>query len=90
MIGKIFKVLFSMFKHIFRRGRGIFKFLFVIDDFFRLFTMTILIPVLFNFLNFGSLLVSLGAALGIIIDVHDFLEQAGVVSVDMETVMRKR
>jgi len=79
-----------MLKHIFHRGKGIFKFLFVIDDFFRLFTMTILIPVLFKFFNFGDLLISLGAILGIIIDIHDFLEQAGVVAVDMKTVMRKR
>ena len=66
-----------MFMQLFKRGRGIFKFLFVIDDFFRLFTMTILIPIFFTWLGFGKIIVNLGIILGIVIDVHDFMADAG-------------
>ena len=66
-----------MLIRLFSRGRGIFKFLFVIDDFFRLFTMTILIPIFFHWVGFGKFIINLGVILGIIIDVHDFMSDAG-------------
>ena len=56
-----------------KRGKGLFKFLFVIDDFIRLFTMTILIPIFFSKLGFGTLLVNAGLILGLVIDIHDFM-----------------
>ena len=36
-------------------------------------TMTILIPLAFSRLGFGTLLVNLGLVLGVIIDIHDFI-----------------
>ena len=78
----ILKIFFRMFKHLFRRGRGIFKFLFAIDDFFRIFTMTIIIPIFFNWLNFSVMFIVLGAVLGLIIDVHDFISQMGVAKIE--------
>ena len=41
------KVILNMLMQVTKRGKGVFKFLFVIDDFIRLFTMTILIPLFF-------------------------------------------
>ncbi|MBU0758074.1 MAG: hypothetical protein KKF44_08445 [Nanoarchaeota archaeon] len=73
----IFQVLVKMIIAIFKRGRGLFKFLFVIDDFFRIFTMTILIPIFFNWLKFSKTLISLGVILGLVIDAHDFMSQFG-------------
>jgi hypothetical protein len=75
----VFKILAQMIFHLFRRGRGVFKILFVVDDFFRLFTMTILIPLFFNWIGFGQFLVTFGLILGLVIDVHDFMSQAGMV-----------
>ena len=68
-----------MIAQIFRRGRGIFKILFIIDDFFRYFTMTILIPIFFSWLGFGQFLMSLGAILGLVIDIHDYMSEAKIV-----------
>ena len=78
MVVSIIKVITGMFMQLFKRGRGIFKFLFVIDDFFRLFTMTILIPIFFSWLGFGIFIINLGIVLGIVIDVHDFMSGAGL------------
>ncbi len=78
----ILKIFYKMLKYLFRRGRGIFKLLFAIDDFFRLFTMTIIIPIFFNWLNFSVMFIALGTILGLIIDVHDFISQVGVAKVE--------
>ncbi|MBN2367466.1 hypothetical protein JXC34_00480 [Candidatus Woesearchaeota archaeon] len=78
MINSILSVIGNMAIHLVRRGKGIFKILFFVDDFFRLFTMTILIPIFFNWLGFGNFLVQLGLVLGIIIDVHDFISEFGI------------
>ena len=75
----VFKILGKMIGHLFRRGHGIFKILFVVDDFFRLFTMTLLIPLFFNWIGFGDILITLGLFLGLVIDVHDFMSEAGMV-----------
>lgn len=68
-----------MGKHLIRRGKGVFKILFIIDDFFRLFTMTILFSVLFNWLNVNTYILVLAVILGVIIDVHDFLSDMKIV-----------
>ena len=68
--------------HIIRRGRGIFKILFVIDDFIRLFAMTLLIPMFFSWLGGGPFLRILGVILGAIIDIQDFIADAGVAKFD--------
>jgi len=39
--------------------------------------MTILIPIFFTWLGFGKIIVNLGIILGIVIDVHDFMADAG-------------
>lgn len=64
--------------HIIRRGRGIFKILFVIDDFIRLFAMTLLIPIFFTALGGGPFIRTLGVILGAIIDIQDFVADAGI------------
>ena len=58
---------------LFKRGKGIFKALFVIDDLFRIFTMTILFPILFSWLGLGNTGIILGVILGLIIDIQDFM-----------------
>ena len=78
MVFKIFNVLSNMFLHIMKRGKGVFKILFMIDDFFRLFTMTIIIPIFFNWIGFGKIMVNLGVVLGLVIDVHDFVTDMGI------------
>ena len=50
----------------------------VIDDFFRKFTMTIFIPIFLNWLGLGNIIVNLGLILGLVIDVHDFMTDAGI------------
>ena len=70
----ILQLIVAIVNHIVRRGQGIFKILFVIDDFIRVFTMTILIIIFFTWLRFPQFLVFLGAMLGLIIDIQDFLE----------------
>ena len=78
---KIIIVLAKMFKHLFRRGSSIFKLLFIIDDFFRVFTMTILIPLLISWLKLGPVFIVLGTLLGLAIDIHDFIEEMGVAKI---------
>lgn len=73
IIIKIFQVIGKMIVALFKRGRGLFKFLFVIDDFFRLFTMTFLFPIFFSWLKLGKIGVILGVILGLVIDIHDFM-----------------
>ncbi|MBN1503036.1 hypothetical protein JW930_05820 [Candidatus Woesearchaeota archaeon] len=82
MIRAIVKVIVQIITHLLKRGRGILKILFFIDDFFRLFTMTILIPLFFSWLKFGSTLVTLGVILGLVIDVHDFVSEAGIIKIE--------
>lgn len=74
----LFQLILRMIHHIFRRGHGILKLLFVIDDFFRIFTMTILIPIFFNWLKLGQIIISLGLLLGLVIDMHDFIAEMGI------------
>ena len=68
------KVILNMLMQVAKRGKGVFKFLFVIDDFIRLFTMTILIPLFFAKWGFGPFLVNAGLILGLVIDIHDFMD----------------
>ncbi len=69
----LFRVLANMITALFKRGRGIFKFLFVIDDLFRIFTMTLLIPILFDWIGLNDTFIALGVILGLVIDIHDFV-----------------
>ena len=71
------KTITRMVTHVFRRGKGLFKILFAIDDFIRLFTMTILLPIFFTWLNLGPTGRVIGVILGMIIDVHDFITEFG-------------
>ena len=59
---------------IFRRGTGIFKLLFAIDDFIRLFTMTIILFLSMKLLGVTGLLFTMGLILGFIIDLHDVFD----------------
>ncbi len=83
MITQLFNLILNIVAHIFRRGSGFFKLLFVIDDFFRVFTMTLLIPIFFRWLNFSNTLVTAGVILGLVIDIHDFISEYGVGKVDV-------
>ncbi len=78
MAGVLIKLFSSMISHLFRRGKGLFKFLFVIDDFIRLFTMTIIIPNLLMMINAGRALVISGLLLGLVIDLQDYISEYGV------------
>ena len=71
----IVKLIRLIIKYIFRRGRGIFKILFVIDDFIRVFTMTLIVPYFFSLISNNSLLIVSGVLLGIVIDVQDFITE---------------
>ncbi|MBD3204066.1 hypothetical protein GF327_07245 [Candidatus Woesearchaeota archaeon] len=75
MAKSIIRIISMMISHIFRRGHGVFKILFVIDDFIRLFTMTIIIPYVFSLISSSKLLIYSGILLGMIIDVHDFVTE---------------
>jgi hypothetical protein len=77
MLKTIVKLISLMISRIFRRGRGIFKILFVIDDFIRLFTMTLIIPYIFSLITSNQILIVLGVVLGLVIDVHDFISEFG-------------
>jgi hypothetical protein len=73
------KILVLLIKHILRRGHGVFKLLFVIDDFIRLFAMTLLFGMLaWRFNASGFLTVAL-VGLGIFIDMHDFLTENKII-----------
>ncbi len=74
----ITRILANVAAHLFRRGRGIFKFLFFIDDFIRLFTMTILTPMFFSWLGFQGYIITLATVLGIVIDLHDIISDYGI------------
>ena len=73
MVISLLKVFARIGVHIFRRGRGIFKILFVIDDFIRVFTMTFLFIILLTWLNLPTFIIFLGSMLGLVIDMHDFI-----------------
>jgi len=90
MIAQILALFANIAFHLFRRGRGIFKFLFIIDDFFRIFTMTILIPIFFRWLKFGEPLLTMGVILGIIIDLHDFISEYGIAKIDEEKIFSSK
>ncbi len=70
----IIKLIAAIVQFITRRGNGIFKFLFVIDDFLRVFTMTILLIIVSNWLKFPTAIMFLLAMLGLVIDIQDFLQ----------------
>ncbi|MFH0876078.1 MAG: hypothetical protein V1859_09140 [archaeon] len=78
MASIILKIMIKIVATMFRRGVGLFKFLFVIDDTLRIFTMTLLFPILFSWLGFGRIPVIAGTILGLIIDVHDLMEDYGI------------
>ncbi|MBI2133821.1 hypothetical protein HYU11_04020 [Candidatus Woesearchaeota archaeon] len=59
---------------IFRRGTGIFKLLFAIDDLIRLFTMTLVFFLGLTILDAGQTLMMLGVGLGLVIDIHDIFD----------------
>ena len=69
----VLKILTAIAFHIVRRGSGIFKLLFVVDDFIRVFTMTILFIILFTWLHLHQVIIFMGAMLGLAIDMHDFI-----------------
>jgi hypothetical protein len=71
------RLLTNLAIHLFRRGRGLFKFLFVIDDFIRVFAIVILLPMLISWLGLGKFYLIIGIILGIIIDIHDFVTEFG-------------
>ena len=70
----IAQIVSAIAQHLVRRGKGIFKILFFIDDFIRVFTMTILFIILCTWLNLPRFLLFLGGMLGLVIDIQDFIE----------------
>ncbi|PIY60300.1 hypothetical protein COY95_02480 [Candidatus Woesearchaeota archaeon CG_4_10_14_0_8_um_filter_47_5] len=75
-IAWVFSTLFKMFSFVTRRGSGFFKVIFSIDNLFRKFTMSLLIPGLIFFLFPGHRwLMTIGLILGLIIDIEDFLSE---------------
>lgn len=71
------KLLANLSVFIFRRGQGLFKFLFVIDDFIRVFAIAILLPMLMSWLGLSKAFQIAGFILGIIIDMQDFVTEFG-------------
>ena len=65
---KITTLIINLFTHITRRGQGLFKLLFTIDDFFRLFAMTLLIPIFFSAIGLNDTFRVLGVILGLVIE----------------------
>ena len=59
---------------IFRRGTGVFKLLFAVDDSIRLFTMTLLFWLGLSLLGAGRTVIMAGVILGMIIDAHDLVD----------------
>lgn len=78
MVFSILKFFTQLSFTLFKRGKGVFKILFFVDNFIRLFAMTLLIPIFFRWLNWGNFLVSLGFILGAIIDIEDFVSSMGL------------
>lgn len=72
------KFKIKLVNHLMRRGKGIFRFLFWIDDFIRLLAMTLFFILLSKMLNLGSVLTAIFVGLGAIIDVHDFLSDNSI------------
>ncbi len=70
----ITEFIIAVLKFITRRGHGLFKLLFVIDDFIRVFTMTILFIILSSWLHLPTAIMFLLAMLGLVIDIQDFIE----------------
>lgn len=66
-----------MIYHFFSRGIGLFRVLFIIDDFFRMITLTILLPVLANWLGFPNLIVLLALVIGLSMDIYDYAKEIG-------------
>ena len=71
------KLLANLSVFLFRRGHGLFKFLFVIDDFIRVFAIAILLPILMNWLGLSKVFLIIGFIIGIIIDMQDFVTEFG-------------
>ena len=54
-----------------------FRLLFSIDDFFRLITLTILLPVFARWLGLPTFLILFALAVGLAMDIYDFIKEAG-------------
>ena len=59
---------------VFRRGTGIFKLLFAVDDLVRLFAMTMLFFLCLKLLQASDAILLAGVALGLVIDIHDIID----------------
>ncbi len=70
----IYLVLLNIGKLIFRRGTGIFKFLFAVDDLIRLFTMTLVFFFLLSAMDASKTVVLIGSLFGLVIDIHDVFD----------------
>jgi hypothetical protein len=66
-----------MIYQFFSRGIGLFRVLFIIDDFFRLITLTILLPVLAHWIGLPYLLVLLALVIGLSMDIYDYTKEIG-------------
>lgn len=62
---------------LFLRGKGLFKLLYVIDDFFRFIMFTILFPLFTKWLNLGKPWFILALVIGIFLDLLDFYNELG-------------
>lgn len=59
---------------IFRRGTGIVKFVFAVDDLIRLFAMTLILFLALTILGLSKPAIMAGAIIGLIIDVQDIID----------------
>ncbi|MBI4438851.1 hypothetical protein HY640_02885 [Candidatus Woesearchaeota archaeon] len=59
---------------VFRRGTGLFKLVFALDDLIRLFTMSLVFFLGLSLLGVGNPLLMAGVIFGLIIDIHDIFD----------------
>lgn len=78
------RLIAEIIKHLLRRGKGIFKILFTVDDFIRLAAMTLAFSIIAKVLNLGNLATMALVLLGVAIDLHDFLYDHKIGKIEFE------
>lgn len=84
IVYSIIKFKIALLKHLFRRGRGVMRFLLWIDDFIRLFAMTLFFSVVARIFNMNGFFTAILIILGAYIDFHDFMSDNSIGKFDQK------
>ncbi|MEM3374302.1 MAG: hypothetical protein QXE31_03710 [Candidatus Woesearchaeota archaeon] len=83
IIADLIKFKIKFIAYLARHSKKSFKFLFWIDDFIRIFAMTILFMLIARILNLNALFSTILFFIGVIVDIEDFINNKGIGKLDI-------